>query len=244
MKKKKIGIVTLTACWGCSFEFLNLKGYLIKLFKEFEIGYFNLLKNASLENKSFEILFIEGAVSTKKEEKMLKELREKTKFLVALGSCATNGNILFLRNFIPHSELEKIYLNKKLGIREETELKPIDRVVKIDFSLPGCPFSKIELIEFLKEIRYGRLPQEKNYPVCMKCKRRGKNCLLSQGILCLGPLIRGGCNAVCPLNNFPCWGCRGLREDANIESFIKRISKRLNISENEIVEKLELYNLR
>src|SRR3990170_3472455 len=34
-------------------------------------------------------------------------------------------------------------------------------------------------------------------------------CLLAQGILCLGPVTRGGCEALCVKANMPCTGCFG-----------------------------------
>lgn len=236
----KIGILTLTSCWGCSFEFLNLKGYLLKLFKEVKIVKFNLIKESE-DYSEIDVLFVEGAVSTKKEKELLIEARKKAKFLIALGSCAVNGNIIYLRNFIDERELNEIYKQK---IKIDESLAPIDKIVKVDYFLPGCPFLKKELVEVLREIKKGELPREKDYPVCIECKRRGRNCFLMKGVLCLGPLIKGGCNAICVSNNFPCWGCRGFHKDANIKAFIKSVSKRVGISEKEIEEKLKLYCLR
>jgi F420-non-reducing hydrogenase small subunit len=36
-----------------------------------------------------------------------------------------------------------------------------------------------------------------------------EKCLLAQGIVCLGPATRGGCEALCPGGNMPCSGCFG-----------------------------------
>lgn len=35
------------------------------------------------------------------------------------------------------------------------------------------------------------------------------HCFVSTGIVCMGSTTRGGCNASCPKNGLPCWGCRG-----------------------------------
>jgi len=34
-------------------------------------------------------------------------------------------------------------------------------------------------------------------------------CLLDQGMICLGPVTRGGCGAACPKAGMPCTGCLG-----------------------------------
>ena len=36
-----------------------------------------------------------------------------------------------------------------------------------------------------------------------------EKCLLEQGIICLGPATRGGCDARCLDANMPCTGCGG-----------------------------------
>jgi F420-non-reducing hydrogenase small subunit len=36
-----------------------------------------------------------------------------------------------------------------------------------------------------------------------------EKCLLAQGIVCMGPATRGGCEALCVKGNMPCTGCFG-----------------------------------
>jgi F420-non-reducing hydrogenase small subunit len=36
-----------------------------------------------------------------------------------------------------------------------------------------------------------------------------ETCLLAQGLVCMGPATRGGCEAQCPSGNMACTGCFG-----------------------------------
>jgi len=39
-------------------------------------------------------------------------------------------------------------------------------------------------------------------------------CLVSQGVMCLGLITKGGCGAACLQGGLPCWGCRGPMQKA------------------------------
>ena len=59
-----------------------------------------------------------------------------------------------------------------------------------------------------------------DYAVCVECKMAENGCLLMKGEACLGPVSRGGCDAVCPTFGAVCWGCRGTFPDANFSGHI------------------------
>jgi F420-non-reducing hydrogenase small subunit len=111
-------------------------------------------------------------------------------------------------------------------------LTPLSDVIPVDYVIPGCPPPKKIVSQFFTALVAGDLPStgtvfaaEKN--LCDECPRERKQekisriyrpheieadperCLLDQGILCMGPATRGGCNAACPQANMPCTGCAG-----------------------------------
>lgn len=51
---------------------------------------------------------IEGAVSTEKEMKKLKEIRKNSRKVILIGSCAINGKPSNLRNYFDKERLKEI----------------------------------------------------------------------------------------------------------------------------------------
>ncbi|MCS7135611.1 MAG: oxidoreductase [Nitrososphaerota archaeon] len=111
-------------------------------------------------------------------------------------------------------------------------VKSLDQVVKVDYYLPGCPPPLKLTADALVAALSGKLPPKGTVfgsmkSVCDDCKRIRENkriteikryhqivpdaekCLLEQGIVCMGPATRGGCDAICPTVNIPCRGCMG-----------------------------------
>ncbi|RME10427.1 MAG: hypothetical protein D6804_04470 [Aquificota bacterium] len=62
---------------------------------------------ASSSNRwgKFDLVFVEGSVSTPEEEERIRRIRENSKFLVAIGACAVSGGIQSARNFQDFPEL-------------------------------------------------------------------------------------------------------------------------------------------
>lgn len=133
---------------------------------------------------------------------------------------------------IPHITVPEGKL--ELPVLWET-VKTLDQVIDVDYYLPGCP-PPVELINnALKAILTGQLPPKgtvlaPDIALCEHCDRREtkpdklsvkqfkrphltaidpKECLLAQGLICLGPVTRDGCGAPCIKANMPCTGCMG-----------------------------------
>lgn len=115
------------------------------------------------------------------------------------------------------------------------EVRPLDEVVDVDYYLPGCPPTPGIIENALKALLSGQLPPRGavlagQRALCYECElnetkpekpmlteiRRvwevevePDTCLLAQNIVCLGPVTRGGCEALCPRAHMPCTGCFG-----------------------------------
>jgi F420-non-reducing hydrogenase small subunit len=115
---------------------------------------------------------------------------------------------------------------------------PLDRVVSVDAYIPGCPPPAETMAEVLDTVISGHLPPKGTVyahrkALCQDCPRLDSKperidirrfkrlhetlwdpevCFLPQGLICLGPVTRGGCNARCISANMPCRGCFGPAE--------------------------------
>ncbi len=114
-------------------------------------------------------------------------------------------------------------------------VRALDQVVPVDYYLPGCPPTPKLLKEAVLALLSGKLPPKgsvlaPDIALCEQCPRLDTKpqdlsltefkrphqiqidpdkCLLAQGLACMGPATRGGCEAVCVKGNMPCTGCFG-----------------------------------
>ncbi len=147
-----VGIYSLAGCEGCRHEIVNLGDKLLELLEEakIEIAYEPLL-GFSQEREQYDIVFVEGAVASKHDIEKLKEIRKKTKILVALGSCSFIGGIPGLARNKKQEELAKVYQGKP-PVKEPVESSPISRYVKVDYWLRGCPINNREFVDLVKKL--------------------------------------------------------------------------------------------
>lgn len=115
------------------------------------------------------------------------------------------------------------------------DVRPLNRVTEVDYYIPGCPPQTERLVEVFTAIVTGaELPPRGtvigaiNKAQCEECTRKksehkkikkfnrpwevmddGETCFMEQGILCMGPTTRTGCNYRCIRGNAPCRGCYG-----------------------------------
>jgi len=237
MTKPKIAIFDLTDCEGCELEFLNFKEKFPDFLERVEISNWRLVSDKE-DWKNIDFAFIEGTPIKPSEIELLKKIRNSAKYVIALGTCAATGGIPAL---IDPAKREKVFRKIYPGRAASASIiaKPIAHYIKIDFVISGCPVNPPEIERFLSQVLAGKIPQTKNYPVCLACKAKHNKCLLLEGIPCMGPVTSAGCNAICPSYGFPCFGCLGPIKDANITALKNKFSD-LKMTDEEICDWLAI----
>jgi len=221
--KPKIGIFSLTSCAGCQFNILFIGDELMGLFNNTDIIHFPMAKEDNDEGP-YDIAFVEGCVTLKKEIAKVKEIRKKSKYLIALGTCATYGGIPSIKNFLNLEDVEEEVYEVSDTV-QSLKAVGIGKYVKVDYFLRGCPFDKKEFMKVVKDLIVGKKPKEVQQPVCMECRENENECLLQEGKTCMGPLTHGGCNSVCVNVDIPCTGCRGPLPDSNVSAEYELLKK-------------------
>jgi F420-non-reducing hydrogenase small subunit len=142
-------------------------------------------------------------------------------------------------------------------------VKTLDQIVEVDYYIPGCPPPVDLILKAIDAIAKNELPPKGSVlapqkSVCDECPRKREEkrisrlyrvyevtpepekCLLEQGILCMGPATRGGCEAKCIKANMPCTGCGGPCPNVTEQgaAMISALSSILGVNE----EREETYN--
>jgi NAD-reducing hydrogenase small subunit len=167
--KPKIASVWLEACAGCHMSFLDIDERIVGLLDRVE-----LTATPITDIKVFpevEVGVIEGALGNEEELHLAKELRERCKILIAWGDCAVFGGINCMRNFMPAEKvLEEGYVNTASTVNPGRVIPrrdlppllpqaiPVDRAVKVDVYVPGCPPDADTIMYVFSEILEGRIP--------------------------------------------------------------------------------------
>ncbi len=216
--KPKVAVYKFSSCDGCQLTLLNAEDELLDLASVVDISYF-LEATRTVKPGPYDIGIVEGSITTPHEKERIKDVRAECKFLIALGTCATAGGIQALRNFTRVSGLaERVYPHPEYLETLETSTS-IAENVPVDLEIWGCPINKGTLLEALSALLMGRRVNFPPSPVCLECKRRGTVCVVvAQGIPCMGPVVHGGCGALCPSNGRGCYGCFGPSSTANFSS--------------------------
>lgn len=233
MTKPRIAIYDFTDCEGCEVKLVSLREKLLLLEDKVDIVNWRLGQE-HFEPGPYDVTIIEGTPITQHEIDLLKELRENSKVIVALGACAALGGVPAI---MPEKDrkiwYEKIYSSQYHP--KGVDALPLRAHVKVDFSIHGCPVDEEQVVKVLEELLSGKTPSYRGYSTCFECKQAGNKCRIAEEEKpCLGPITQGGCKAICVSGCSPCYGCFGIREEANIPAMIKTLER---VADKETIER-------
>ncbi len=148
--KKRVGVFSLTCDEGCSIfltEIFNKK--LLLWLEKIELVYFLSIKDKA-EIKNLDIALVEGVVTSQRDLREIREIRENTKILIAMGTCAVTSQPSGQRNNFNISQLKEIeghlekynFLPKALALKE---------AVNVDDEIMGCPIDERKFIEVFEK---------------------------------------------------------------------------------------------
>lgn len=148
--KKRVGIFSLTCDEGCTIYLIEIFNQKLPLWLEkMELVYFLSVKDKVKFDK-LDIALIEGTISTERDKREVLEIREKSKVLIALGSCAMTALPSGQRNNFNQKQLREIeedlakfnFLPKCLAVKD---------VARVDDEIIGCPIDEKKFVEVFEK---------------------------------------------------------------------------------------------
>jgi len=184
--KPKFAMYWAASCGGCEIAVLNTNEKILDLDANFEVVFWPVAMDAkykdveAMEDGSILLTLFNGGIRNDENEHLAKLLRKKSKFLVAFGSCATEGCIPGLANLSSSNDIiqtafntittdnpngvypmvsynmpeGEIHIPKLLPV-----LKTLDQVVDVDYYMPGCPPESTQIaavIDLLVQVVQGK----------------------------------------------------------------------------------------
>lgn len=165
--KVRLAIYWGAACGGCDIAILRIDERLLELVEIADIVFWPAALDykykdlEEMEDKSIDVAIFNGAVRNSENEHLAQLLREKSKVMVAYGSCACEGCVIGLANLAGKDDIfKKVYLEDTSTVNPhrttpQTEMnldgnqlnlpafydnvKALHQMVDVDYYVPGCP---------------------------------------------------------------------------------------------------------
>ena len=218
MSKPTVGIFGLTGCAGDQLVVLNCEDQLLDVVAAVDLRDFLTASSANDTACDLDVALVEGSVVSPRDEARLGRIRERSRILVAVGTCAVWG-----------------------GVAAPSGAKALRESVKVDLNITGCPIEKEQFLSAISSLLHGDAPLLPDFAVCAECRMRENNCLLiEKGEVCCGPVTVAGCNARCPELGVACVGCRGPTNDVNFPSALAMFEA-AHVSRDDISRKLRTF---
>jgi F420-non-reducing hydrogenase small subunit len=164
--KPKFAMYWAASCGGCEIAVLNIHEKILDVDANFDVVFWPVAMDAkykdveAMEDGSILLTLFNGGIRNAENEHIAKLLRQKSKILVAFGSCANEGCIPGLANLSSTKQIfdtyyETVSTDNPDHLRPQFEyqmpegeitissfypvLKTLEQVVDVDYYMPGCP---------------------------------------------------------------------------------------------------------
>lgn len=167
MNKVRLATIWLGGCSGCHMSFLDLDEWLFELAQHVDLVY-SPLADVKEYPEHVDVALVEGAVANEDNLHLIRQVRERTRILIAFGDCAVTGNVTALRNLLgdPEPLLHTIYVERADGAGAMPhapgivpplldKVHPVHKIVPVDVYLPGCPPPAPRIRALLEQILAG-----------------------------------------------------------------------------------------
>lgn len=235
-RRPRFAVHKFSSCDGCQLALLNLGDGLLELAERVDIVHFAEF-GAVDEDADVDIALVEGSISTPHEIERIRAVRERSKYLVAIGACATSGGIQALRNLNDAPAWTRAVYAAPEFISVLDRVTPLSAQVRVDLELWGCPVNANQVIAAMHDLLAGVSHSPSRDKLCMECKRIGNACVVvTEGLPCMGPVTSTGCGVLCPRHGRDCYGCSGPAESPNVPSLAARL-RALGLSKPEVARR-------
>jgi F420-non-reducing hydrogenase small subunit len=185
--KPKIAFYWAASCGGCEITVVELGMQLVAIGELVDIVFWPCLMDfkysdvEALDDQEIDACFFNGAIRSSENEHIARLLRQKSKLMVAFGSCAHEGCIPGLANlYDAESILKRVYdavpsLDDSRGTRPDLssqlpegeislptfyeQVKTLPQTVDVDYCMPGCPPVVTQVEKVFQALLAGQLPE-------------------------------------------------------------------------------------
>ncbi len=207
-EKLKLAFYWAASCGGCEIAVLDINEKILDVVKIADIVFWPVALDVkykdveAMADKYIDITFFNGSIRNSEQEHMAKLLRQKSKTLVAFGSCAHEGCVPGLANLHDRQEIfEQVYLKDFSDVNPDAVMpktitqvkegtlkipefydtvKTLAQTVDVDYYLPGCPPPVQLIANAVDAIAKNELPPKGSVlaplkAVCDECPRKREN---------------------------------------------------------------------
>jgi F420-non-reducing hydrogenase small subunit len=205
MPKPKFALYWAASCGGCEIAFLDIREKILDFDSAADLVFCPCIMDTKYEDVEamadgeIDVTLFNGGIRNEENLHLAKLLRQKSKVLVAFGSCAYEGCIPGLANLTTREEILDYAFRRSPSVTPGNtvlpqpvtdtpagrltlpplfeSLRPLDQVVEVDYRMPGCPPVADQIWAVAETILSGKLPPRGSLvgvnpkTVCDECPR-------------------------------------------------------------------------